>query len=163
MDQLRPVGRLFFPPEAGPAVAPHLDLHAGRGDLGERTDGIDRVEEGRLVSGQFGRQAQFDRAAVPQAGSDRQTFGQQPWGTVKHRGAAAGAHVEAGRIDHQRRRPVAAQELAPGQSDRFACTAALGKARLPHELKPLNGRQGLRPGEARQGTLERRCRRGVSR
>jgi hypothetical protein len=138
---MRVVARLFFPPAAGPAVAPHLDLHAGRGDLGERTDGVNRVEEGRFVAGQFGRQAQLDRVAVPQAGGDRQTFGQQPGGTVEHRGAAAGAYVEAGRVDHQRRRPVAAQEPAPGQSDRFAGTAALGKARLAHALKTLNGRQ----------------------
>ena len=102
------------------------------------------------------RQAQLDCAAVPKAGGDRQTLGQQPGSTVEHSGAAAGADVEAGRVDHQRRRPVSAQEPAPGQSDQLACTAALGKARLPHALQPLDGRQRLGPGEARQRAGEGR-------
>ena len=102
------------------------------------------------MAGQLGRQAQLDPAAVPQARSDQHTLDQQPGSAVEHRGRAAGSDVEAGRVDHQHRRPVAAQEPAPGQSDRLARTAALGEARLAHALKPLHGRQRLSPGEARQ-------------
>ena len=145
------------PQQLRPAVAQHLHLRAGNGDLGERPDGVDRVQEGRFAARQLGRQAQLDLAAVAQAGSDQHALGQQPGSAIEHGGRAACPHVEAGRVDHQHRRPVAAQELPPGEIDRFAGAAAFGEARLLHALQPLQGRQGLGLGEARQRAGEGRA------
>ena len=54
------------------------------------------------MAGQLGRQVQLDRAAVPQSGGDHDTLGQQPGRAVEDRDRAAGADVEAGRVDHER-------------------------------------------------------------
>ena len=67
--------------------------------------------------------------------------------------------VEAGRVDHQHRRSVPAQELAPGKIDRLASAAAFSQARRLHALQPLHGGEGLGPGVARQRALQRLCRR----
>ncbi len=111
------------------------------------------------MAGQLGRQAQLDLEAVAQAGGDQHALGQQPGSAVENGGGAACPHVEAGRVDHQHRRPVAAQELPPGEMDRLAGAAAFGEARLLHALQPLQGRQGLGLGEARQRAGEGRRRR----
>ena len=91
----------------GVAVALHLQLHAGRGDVGERTDRVDGVQEGGFMTVQLGRQAQLDLAAVAQAGGDQHALGQQPWSAVENGGCAACPDVEVGRVDHEHRRPVA--------------------------------------------------------
>ena len=137
------------------AVALHLQLHAGRGDVGERTDRVDGVQEGGFVTVQLGREAQLDLAAVAQASGDQHPLDQQPRSAIEDRSGAAGAHIEAGGIDHQHRRADAAQKPAPGQIDRLARTAALRKARLLHALQPLQRRQLPGLGEARQRAGER--------
>ena len=154
---------LSFPPAARPAVALHLHLHAGSGDLSERTDGIGRIQEGRFAAGQFGRQAQLDLAAVAQAGSDQHALGQQPGSAIENGGRAACPRVEAGRVDHQHRRPVAAQELPPGEINRFARSATFGEARLLQALQPLQGRQRPGLGEAGQRVGKSRRRRDGAR
>ncbi len=108
---------------------------------------------------QLGRQAQLDLAAVAQADRDQHALGQQPGSAIENGGCAACPYVEAGRVDHQRRRPVAAQELAPGEIDRFAGATALGQARRLHALQPLHGRQGLGLRVARQRGGQGLCRR----
>ena len=141
------------------AVALHVQLHAGRGDVGERTDRVDGVQERGFVTVQVGREAQLDLAAVAQAGGDQHPLDEQPRRAIEHRGRAAGAHIEPGGIDHQYRRADAAQERAPGQIDRLARTAALRQARLLHALQPLQRRQLPGLGEARQRARERGRRR----
>ena len=104
----------------------------------------------RFVAGQLGRQAQFDRQAVAQAERDQHALGQQPRRAVEHGGRAERAHVVDARVDHQRRRPVAADEAAPGQVDRLARRARFGQAGALHLLQPLQRRQALGTGQARQ-------------
>ena len=102
------------------------------------------------MTGQLGRQAQLDRVAIPEAGSDQHAVGQQPGSAIEHRGCAAGPRIEAGRVDHQHRSSVAAQEPTPGQSDRVARRATFRQTRLLHALQPLHWRQSLRLGETGQ-------------
>ena len=111
------------------------------------------------MTGQLGREAQLDLAAVAQAGGDQHPLGQQPRSAIEDRGCAAGAHIKAGGIDHQHRRAGAAQKPAPGHRDRFARTAALREARVLHALQPLQRRQFPRLGQARQRAGERARRR----
>ena len=144
-------------PAARLAVAQHFDALARTRHLRQRSDGIDRVEKGGFAAGQLGRQAQLDRAAVAQAGGDQQPLGQQPGSAIENGGRAARARVEAGRVDHQHRRPVAAQELAPGDMDGLAPGPAFGEPRLLHALQALQRPQRLRLGETRQCIRERRC------
>ena len=67
----------------------HLHLPAGNGDLGERTDGVDGIQESRFTAIQLGRQAQLDLEAVAQADGDQNALGQQPRRAVEHGGRAA--------------------------------------------------------------------------
>ena len=110
VNQPRPVHGVPLCPGARAAVALHLQLHAGRRDVGERTEGVDRVQEGCFVTAQLGRETQLDRAALAQAGGDQHPLGQQPGSTIENGGCAAGPDIEPGRVDHQHRRPAAAQK-----------------------------------------------------
>ena len=116
-----------------------------------------RKAASRPVSSAGRRSSTF--AAVAQAQRDQHALGHQPGSAVEDGGGAAGPRVEAGRVDHQHRGPVAAQEPAPGEVDRLARAAALGETRLLQALQPLQGRQGLGAGEAGQGAVEGRRRR----
>ena len=108
---------------------------------------------------QLGRQAQLGLEAVAQASRDQHALGHQPGSAVENGGRAACPHVELGRVDHEHRRPAAAQELAPGEMDRLAGTAAFGEGRFLHVLQPLQRCQGLGTVEARQRAGEGRRRR----
>ena len=159
VDEPRGVGGLSLPPAAWPAVAQHLDLAAGNGDLSERPDGVGCIQEGRFMARQLGRQAQLGLEAVAQASRDQHALGHQPGSAVENGGRAACPHVELGRVDHEHRGPAAAQELAPGEMDRLAGTAAFGEGRFLHVLQPLQRCQGLGTVEARQRAGEGRRRR----
>ena len=99
---------------------------------------------------ELGRQAQLDLEAVAQAGSDKQPLRHQPGSAVEDGGRATGPYIEAGRVDHQHRRPAAPQETPPGEIERLARRAAFGQARCLHAAQPLQRRQGLSPGITRQ-------------
>ncbi len=131
----------------------------GNGDLGERTDGVDGIQESRFTAIQFGGQTQLDLEAVAQADGDQNALGQEPRRAVENGGRAARPRVEAGRVDHEHRRPAAAQELAPGEMDRLARAAAFGEAGLLEAVQPLEGRHRLGPGEAGHRTFQGRRRR----
>ena len=111
------------------------------------------------MTDQLGRETQLDRAAVAQAGGDQHPLGQQPGSTIENGSCAAGTDIEPGRVDHQHRRPAAAQKPTPGQIDRFARTAALRETRLLHALQPLQRGQLPGLGETRQRASERGRRR----
>ncbi len=138
----------------------HLHLSAGNGDLGERPDGVDGIEQGHFMTRQLSRQSQFDLQAVPQTGGDEHALRDQPGSAVEYGGRAAGLRIEVGRVDHQHRRSMAAHELPPGEKDRFARAAAFGETRLLHAPQPLEWRQCLGNGEARQRAGEGLFRRG---
>ena len=110
------------------------------------------------MTGQLGREAQLDLAAVAQASGDQHPLDEQSRSAIEDGGRAAGAHIEVGRIDHQHRAPAAAKKPPPGQIDRVARTAALRKARLLQPLQPLQRRQlpGLREARQRAGERGRR-------
>ena len=158
MGQPRRVGEIRLSPAARPAVTLHLHLTAANGDLSQRTDGVHRVQKGRLVAAQFGRQAQLDLEAVAQAGSDRHALCQQPGSAVENGDRAARPRVEAGRVDDQHRRAATAQKSPPCEMDRLARPAALGETRLLHAPQPLQRRQrlGLREAGQRVGEGPRR-------
>ncbi len=107
MDQPRGVVESLRP-RAGVAVALHLKLHAGRTDVGERPDRVNGVQQRGFVTGQLGREAQPDLAAVAQAGGDEHALDQQPRSALQDRSCAAGTHIEVGGVDHQHRRAGAA-------------------------------------------------------
>ncbi len=159
VHQPRSIAGRALAPATRLAVAQHVDALARARHLRQCADGIDRVEERAFVTGQLGRQAQFDRAALAQSDGDQQSFGQQPGRAGENGRGAPGALIEAGGVDHQHRRPVPAQEPAPREMNRLTRARALGEPGLLHALQALQRRQRLRAGEARQGTGKRRRRR----
>ena len=78
MDEPRRVGRLPLSKAIRPAVAHHLNLAAGNGDLSERPDGVRGIQEGRFMTRQLGGQPQLGLEAVSEAGRDQHALGHQP-------------------------------------------------------------------------------------
>ena len=150
VHQPRRIERRRLGPAAGLAVAQHLDAALCHRDVGERADRVGGVQERRLVADQLGRQAQLDGQAVAQAQRDQDAFGDQPRRALEHRARAERAGVEGGRVDDQHRRPLAAQEAAPGQVQRLAGRAPFGQPRALHMLQPLHRRHRLGALQARQ-------------
>ena len=136
-----PSATCLSPQQLGRLLTNHLHLSPRNGDLGERPDGVHRIQQGPFMARQLGRQSQFDREAVAQTGGDQHALGDQPGGAIEYGGRPACLHVEVGGVDHQHRRSMAAHELPPGEKDRFAGAAAFGETRLLHAPQTLERRQ----------------------
>ena len=153
VDEPRRVGGPALPPAARPALAQHLHLPAGSGDLGERADGVGGVQEGRLPAGQLRRQAQLDLEAVAQAGRDQDALGQQPRRAVEDGGRAAGA----------RRRIRSRRSPAPKARGRAGTGARRGGPARPRRrirrgptaagVAAAGGASGTGPGRGRAARL----------
>ena len=121
------------PPPSSSAGCRARPPPAGRGRRSARANGWRRPRSGRPLRGRSARPAGAARPSGCRAGRAAiSTPSASSQGALSSTAAVPRARrVEAGGVDHQHRRPVAAQELAPGEIDRFAGAAAFGQTRLP--------------------------------
>ena len=159
VDESRPVQRPALSPavSAGCRAAPPP---RGGGWRPGRASGWHRRHSGRPPRGRSARPAGAARPSGCRAGRrDEHALGDQPGGARRGRRPCHGSRASRlGRVDHQHRWPVAAQEPPPGEVDRLAGPAALVEARRRDALQPLHGRQGLGQGRGRAGAPARVCR-----